>query len=94
MTARAWKTVLHHAQRHQAIYKMFQKETNIFYIGLLDELHRKTQAFIHSCAQGRVDELNTKQLDFTRIFDDIENHKYYAKRPLWIPRDQNKRNQQ
>ena len=91
LTARTWKGVARHAQIQQATYRRLEKENNIFYICLLDELHRKTQSFIHSCAHGRVDELNVRQLDFSQIFNEIEGHKYYAKKPLWLPRDYNKR---
>ena len=91
LTARAWKKVAQHAQRQQATYRRLEKEHFIFYICLLDELHKKTQSFIHSCAHGKVEELNVRQLDFSQIFDDIEVHKYYAKRPLWLLRDYNKR---
>ena len=91
LTARAWRTVTQHAQRFQAIYKHMEKDSNLLYIGILDELHRRTQSFIHSCAHGRVEELNLKQLDFSRILDKVENHRYYAKRPMWLPRDYGKR---
>ena len=91
LTARAWRIVTSHAQRFQAIYKRLERENNIFYISLLDELHRRTQCFIHSCAHGKVDELNLKQLDFSRIFEEVENHRYYVKKPMWLPRDYGKR---
>lgn len=94
LTARAWRTVLKHARRHEATYKRMEKEHKIYYISILDELHRKTQSFIHSCAHGKKDELNLKQLDFSRIFEEVENHKYYAKRPLWLPKEQPKRKPQ
>ena len=94
LTARAGKSVLKHVRKREATYKRMEKEHSIYYISLLDELHRRTQSLIHSCAHRRVEEPNMKQLDFSRIFDEVENHRYYAKRPLWLPREQPKRKPQ
>ena len=91
LTARTWRGIVTHAQQNQTTYCRIEKETQIFYIALIDELHRRTQAFIHSCAHGRVEELNLRQLDFSRIFNEIENHRYYARRSIWLPKAQNKR---
>ena len=94
LTARAWREAIKHAQRNQTTYRRIERDAPLFYVALVDELHRRTQTFIHSCAHGRIEELNVKQLDFSRIFEEIENHRYFVRRPAWLPREQNKRKPQ
>ena len=91
LTARAWLKTVEHAQRNQALYKRIEKECSFFYTSLLDDFHRRTQSFIHSCAHGMISELKLKQLDFAPILEEIENHKYYARKPMWMPKENNKR---
>ena len=86
LMARAWKIVLDHANSHQATYKRFEREYQHFYVSVLDELHRRTQTFIHSAADGLISSLKTKQLDFSIILDSIENHTYFVRRPHGLPK--------
>ena len=92
LTARAWKKAIEHAKRHQALYKKYEREHECFYVSLCDDLHRRTQTCIHSGAAGKAEEVKKHHLDFNNIFDDIEFHKYFVRRPQWLPRKKNNYN--
>ena len=86
LMARAWRIVLEHAGTHQATYKKFERDYQYFYVIVLDELHRRTQTFIHSAADGLLSSLKIRQLDFSSILDAIENHTYFVRRPTGLPK--------
>ena len=71
LTARAWKKVIDHAKRHQALYQKYEREHEYFYVSVCDDLHRCTQTCIHSGASGKAEEIKTHHLNFNGIFDDI-----------------------
>ena len=64
------------------IYKRFEREERYFHTCLLDELHRRTQTFIHSGADGLVTALDFDQLQFHEITKAIDNYSYQVKRPI------------
>lgn len=74
LISRAWKQVHNHAQKMQVIYKRFEREDRYFYTCLLDELHRRTQTFIQSGADGLVSSMEFEQLDFADIHRSIDNY--------------------
>ena len=86
LLARAWKIVLNHAKTNEATYKRFERDYQYFYVSILDELHRRTQTFIHSAADGIIANLKVKQLDFSIILDAVENHTYFVRRPAGLPK--------
>ena len=47
LTAQAWLKVVEHAQRNQILYKSMERDCSFLYISLLDDLHYRTQSFIH-----------------------------------------------
>lgn len=86
LTSREWKKVLQHAREHQALYKKYERENDIFYISLCNNLNQRTQTAIHSGAGGCIDEIKKNHIDFSNIFDDIEFNRYHIRRPSWIPK--------
>lgn len=86
LMARAWKVVVDHASSNQETYKRSEREYQYFYISILDELHRRTQTFIHSTADGIIVNHKIKQLDFSSILESVENHTYFVRRPSGLPK--------
>ena len=82
LITRAWRQILEHAQKKQALYKQFEREERYFFTCLLDELYRRTQTFIHSGADGLVSWLDFEQLSFHDITRSIDNYSHQVKRSI------------
>lgn len=89
-TAKAWEKIVKHAKANQIAYKKYEKENDLFYISLCDEWMRRTQTFIHSGACGKIGNLKREHVDFMPTLMDIEFHRYYVRRPCWLPRPKRK----
>ena len=85
MSSIAWRTAVTHAQQNEVIYRDYARQSNLFYVSLLDEYQRRFQIFMRSCGFGLVNRMRRNQLYFDRICEEIETLAYHTKRPRWLP---------
>ena len=78
------KELVSHAEDNELTYKDHNADEWTFFASVLDHVHRRTQAFIHSAGHGKIGSLSFKQLDFTSMLDSIENGTYQYFTPKWL----------
>ena len=90
LAAKAWNTMAKHTKRNEPLYKEMAREHPTFYISVLDDLHRRFQTFIHSCAFGVFDDLKISHVKFDEVTRKIDNYEYNVRKPIWLPKPKRK----
>ena len=62
-TTRALRQVLDHCNRHQALYRKYERDNQYFYVSLCEEINRRVQMFLTSCTEGKAEELAYRQIE-------------------------------
>ena len=75
---------MEHARRNEKLYTDLGDANDMFYYSTTFDFHRRFHTYLQSCAFGKYEKLKLKILDFSHIYDDIEEDRYSTRPPNFI----------
>ena len=84
LVRKTWQSAVEHAKKNEKLYTDQGDADEIFYCSTMYDFHRRFHTYLQSCAFGKYEKLKLRQLDFSHIYDDIEEDRYSIRSPGFI----------